>query len=313
MAGALVTLPLLDPHRVPPWLGWRLCFVLGSLLGLGILLIRSRIPESPRWLMTHGRHQEAERIVAHIEETVKRTHALAELPAVDGSIEIRELRQPNFLTVARELVVTYPQRTVLGATLMVSQSFLYNAIFFSYALVLSRFYGVAAGRVGLYILPFAAFNFCGPLLLGRLFDSIGRRPMISFTYGTSGVLLCLTGWLFAQGQLTATSQTLLWSAVFFFASAGASSAYLTVSEVFPLEIRAMAIACFFVVSQGAGVAAPWIFGKLIQSSAISVFYGYLLGAGMMIAAALVTLRFGVRAERRSPEEIATPLSARRRS
>lgn len=193
---------------------------------------------------------------------------------------------------------------------MVTQSFLYNAIFFTFALVLLKFYSVPAGSMGLYVLPFAVVNFLGPLLLGRYFDTIGRKPMIAFTYGISGVLLAVAGYLFWQGHLTALTQMIAWSVVFFFASAAASSAYLTVSEVFPIEIRAMAIAFFFVVGQGAGTLAPWLFGKLIETSATSVFYGYLVAAGLMGLGAIAAMIFGVKAERQALEHIAAPLSAR---
>jgi MFS family permease len=192
---------------------------------------------------------------------------------------------------------------------MVTQSFLYNAVFFTYALVLSKFHHVPPQSVGWYLLPFAVFNFLGPLLLGRLFDTVGRRVMLTVTYGTAGVLMAFTGYLFAQDYLTAATQTMAWSVTFFFASAGASAAYLTVSEIFPLEIRAMAIAFFFIVGQGAGVLSPWFFGHLIESSASSVFVGYLVGAALMVGGALIAFVYGVDAERRSLEEIAKPLSA----
>jgi MFS family permease len=199
---------------------------------------------------------------------------------------------------------------VLGLTLMSTQAFLYNAIFFTYALVLGTFYGVSSSSVGLYIFPFAVGNFLGPLLLGRWFDTIGRRVMIAGTYIVSGVLLAITGWLFVQGMLNAVTQTIAWSTIFFFASAGASSGYLTVSEIFPLEIRAMAIAFFYAVGTGiGGTLAPWLFGNLIQNSARSVFYGDLLGAGLMIAGGVVAAVWAVPAERRSLEAVARPLSA----
>ena len=203
------------------------------------------------------------------------------------------------------------RRTLVGLALMAAQAFFYNAIFFTYALVLTDFYGIAASEVGWYLLPFAAGNFLGPLLLGRLFDTVGRRPMIALTYGLSGVLLALTGALFAAGLLSATAQTVCWTVIFFFASAAASSAYLTVSETFPLEIRALAIAFFYAVGTGiGGIGAPWLFGVLIDTgSRMSLFGGYLLGAGLMLAAAIIAARYGVAAERKPLEEVATPLSA----
>jgi MFS family permease len=203
------------------------------------------------------------------------------------------------------------QRTLVGLSLMASQAFFYNAIFFTYALVLTDFYGIAASEVGWYLLPFAAGNFLGPLFLGRLFDTVGRRPMIALTYAISGTLLALTGGLFAAGVLSATAQTVAWTVIFFFASAAASSAYLTVSETFPLEIRALAIAFFYAVGTGiGGVGAPWLFGVLIDTgSRTSLLGGYLLGAALMLAAGLIAFRYGVDAERKPLEAVATPLSA----
>jgi MFS family permease len=307
-AGSLLTLALLDPHIVAVNLGWRLCFALGAVLGLCVLLIRRYVPESPRWLMTHGRIDEANEIVSDIENTVKQQSGMSRLPEPEGSITVKETGPVGYLTVAKNLLANYPTRTILGVALMSTQAFLYNAIFFTYALVLSHFYHVPSGSVGLYILPFAVGNFFGPLLLGHFFDTLGRRVMISSTYILSGILLIITGWMFDQGMLTAVTQTICWSIIFFFASAGASSGYLTVSEVFPLEIRAMAIALFYAVGTAMGAFAPWLFGNLIQKSARSVFYGDLLGAGLMILGGIVAIFFAVNAERRSLESIATPLS-----
>jgi MFS family permease len=309
VVGALLTIPLLDPSLIAEQLGWRLCFGFGAVLGLGMIIVRRYLPESPRWLMTHGRVKEAEQIVSGIEEHVQHEAEFERLPHVEGSLTIKPNPHVTIVTVARELFKSYPSRTVLGISLMVTQSFLYNAVFFTYALVLGKFHHVAPQSVGWYLLPFAVFNFLGPLLLGRFFDTIGRRTMLTATYGIAGVLLASTGYLFAQGYLTAVTQTMAWSLTFFVASAGASAAYLTVSEIFPLEIRAMAIAFFFIVGQGAGILSPWFFGQLIESSASSVFVGYLVGAAFMMGGAMVAFVYGVDAERRSLEDIAKPLSA----
>ena len=307
--GALLTIVFLNPHLIPEHLGWRLCFGLGAVLGVSVVLVRRFIPESPRWLMTHGRVAEAEIVVSSIEDQVTREEQLASLPIPEGSITVHARPRVTLGTVARELLKTYPTRTTLGIVLMTTQSFMYNAISFTYPFVLTKFYAVPSSSIGFYILPFALGNFLGPLLLGRFFDTIGRKPMISFTYAVAGCLLAITGYLFWQGALSSVTQTLAWSCVFFFASAGASAAYLTVSEIFPMEIRAMAIAFFFIVAQGAGILAPWLYGKLIEGSASSIFFGYLLGGSLMLVGALVELLMGVKAERQSLESIATPLSA----
>ena len=262
--------------------------------------------------MTHQRVEEAETVVSKIEDQILREERLASLPPPEGSMTVHSRSHATLGNVARQLLHAYPRRTALGIVLLTTQSFTYNAISFTYPFVLTKFYDVPANNIGLYILPFALGNFLGPLVLGRYFDTVGRKPMISFTYAFAGCLLAVTGYLFWQGAFTAVTQTLAWSAIFFFASAGASAAYLTVSEIFPLEIRAMAIACFFVVAQGTGIVAPWLFGKLIETSAQSVFYGYLLGAGMMLTGALVELWLGINAEGRSLESIAMPLSAQKR-
>ena len=308
-AGALLTLLLLNPAIVPESIGWRLCFVFGAVLGVAIVIVRRVIPESPRWLMTHGRVPDAEAIVSKIERQVSQDCGTA-LAEPDGTITVHPRPHATIAMVARELFQSYPRRTALGIGLMVTQSFMYNAISFTYPLLLTKYYAVSTSHVGLYILPFALGNFLGPLLLGRFFDTIGRKPMISLTYGIAGILLMLTGYLFWVGSLTLSTQMLLWSVMFFFASAGASAAYLTVSEVFPMEIRAMAIAFFFVVAQGAGVVAPWLYGMLIESSATSVFYGYLGAAVLMLLGAVIELWLGINAEGQPLEQLAAPLSLR---
>jgi MFS family permease len=308
--GAILSVYLLDPEVLAPDMGWRLAFGSGAVLGLVILYLRRFLPESPRWLMLHGQPGEAARVVSEIEARVVASERVT-LPPVTATLALGDTHRTTMVSVARTLLRDYPGRTTLGLVLMAAQAFVYNAIFFTYALVLTRFYGVEADKVGLYILPFAVGNFLGPLLLGPLFDSVGRKAMIFATYGLSGVLLALTGWMFAEGLLTATTQTAMWSVVFFFASAAASAAYLTVGECFPLEIRALTIALFYAFGTLlGGVGGPWLFGVLIASeSPQQIVLGYMLGAAVMIVAALVTLRLGVRAECRSLEEVAPPLSA----
>jgi MFS family permease len=308
--GAAASIVLLDPEVLAPDLGWRLAFLIGAVLGLVILLMRLWIPESPRWLMTHGRADEAEATVTAIENEFRaRGHRFGDEP-----LPVIRLRARSFTPlkeVARTLFVVQRGRTLVGLSLMVAQAFFYNAIFFTYALVLTDFYGIRADHIGWYILPFAAGNFLGPVLLGRLFDTIGRRPMIAATYAISGVLLAGAGYLFAIGALSAMSQTIAWMVIFFFASAAASSAYLTVSETFPLEVRALAIAFFYAIGTGiGGVGGPWLFGALIDSgSRWSVFGGYLLGSALMLAAALIAARWAVAAERKSLESVSRPLAA----
>jgi MFS family permease len=306
--GSLSTLVLLDPHFFPINLGWRVGFGIGAILGLIIIFYRNHVPESPRWLVTHGHQDEADRVVREIEAEFENEGK--RLDAVQETITLRPRNDIGFGLIARTMVRTYPGRSLLGLTLMVSQAFLYNAIFFTYALVLTRFYGVAGDRTGLYLLPFAVGNFLGPVLLGPLFDTVGRKAMISATYSISALLLALTGWLFAHDYLSATSQTVLWTVIFFFASAASSSAYLTVSEVFPLEMRGLAIALFYALGTTVGgTAAPWFFGWLIQSgSRFYVFYGYLFASGLLAVAVVVTLMFGVKAEGASLESVADPLS-----
>jgi MFS family permease len=309
--GALGAVAALDPTIIPPELGWRAAFVIGGLIGLVVLFLRRFIPESPRWLMTHGRPEEADRVVAGLERRVAEETGRALPPVPDKPLRLYRHRGGWFWPSLRVLVANYRRRTVLGVVLMASQAFCYNAVFFTYALILTRFYGVPSGRVGLFILPFAAGNFLGPLLLGRLFDSLGRRVMITATYILSGVLMAVVGWLFAQGVLDASQQTLAWTVIFFFASAAASSAYLTVGETFPLEVRAVAIAVFYAFGTAlGGIAGPAVFGALIATGAREeILWGYLLGGGLMILGGLVEAAIGVTAERRSLEEVAPPLSS----
>jgi MFS family permease len=307
--GALAAIVLLDRAVIDPEHGWRAAFLIGALLAGIVFFMRLWLPESPRWLMTHGRAAEAEAVVTDIEQRLRAEgHALA--PAPLPKVRLRSRSHTPLADVAQTLIHVHRQRTLVALALMAAQAFFYNAIFFTYALVLTTFYGIASEHVGWYILPFAAGNVLGPLLLGRMFDTIGRRPMIAFTYLMSGVLLALTGWLFAQGMLSAREQTFAWSVIFFFASAAASSAYLTVSETFPLEIRALAIALFYAVGTGiGGVIGPLLFGALIDTgSRMSLFGGYLLGAVLMIVAAAVMWRWGVAAERKPLEQVARPLA-----
>ncbi|GAB1820614.1 MFS transporter [Herbidospora sp. RD11066] len=303
--GALVAIPLLNPEVLPEDIGWRVLFGLGAILGIGILLIRRLVPESPRWLFIHGKDEEAERIVTDIEESVHK-----ELPKVDQRITVNQRDHTPLSEVAVTLVKKYPRRTVVGLSLFVGQAFLYNSIFFTYALVLAKFFGVPDGSTPWYLIPIAIGNFLGPLLLGHFFDTIGRRPMIAGSYVLSGLLLVGTALLFDAGALDATTLTICWMVVFFFASAGASSAYLTVSEIFPMETRALAIALFYAVGTGlGGIIGPVLFGRLVESEQVGqVTIGYLVGAGLMIAAGLVQWFLGIEAARRSLEDIAEPLS-----
>jgi MFS family permease len=292
-------------------LGWRLAFLIGPVLGAVILVVRRNLPESPRWQVMNGRVEEAERSISYIEQEVEATGAT--LPPLDESkaIELRPTEKIGYVALTRVLFRDYPSRSVLGAALMISQSFLYNAIFFTYTLVLGKFYGVPSGSTPLYLIAFAAGNLLGPLTIGHFFDTIGRKTMIAGTYILSGVLLAISAVLFNAGLLNAITQTIAWCIIFYFASAGASSAYLTVSEIFPLEVRAKAIAVFFAIAQCFGALGPVIYGALIGdgSEPFRLFLGYLLGAAVMIGGGLVAWFLAVDAEGKSLEDIATPLSA----
>jgi MFS family permease len=304
--GAGGSLVLLNPALINPAIGWRLAFLIGATIGLVILVMRLWIPESPRWLVTHGMPQAADAVVRGIEAQFG--HNGAATP--QQKIRLRMRDHTPLAEVARVLFETYRQRTLVGLSLMAAQAFFYNAIFFTYALILTDFYHTPADRVGWYILPFAAGNVLGPILLGRLFDTVGRKTMIASTYAISGLLLAVTADLFSRDLLTAQTLTIAWMTVFFFASAAASSAYLTVSEIFPLEIRALAIAFFYAIGTAAGgIAGPILFGMLIDTgSRGSVAVGYLVGSVLMIGAAAAEALWGVAAERKSLETVAKPLA-----
>jgi len=308
--GSLASLVLLNESLFAKDIGWRIAFGMAAAMGLAILLVRRNVPESPRWLFLHGHEQEAERVTRDIErQVVEGTHQ--ELIPPRRTIRIRQRAPMGIGEIAGVVFRMYPKRTFVGLSLFTGQAFLYNAIFFTYALVLTDIYGVNAASVGYYLLPFAVGNFLGPLLLGRLFDTVGRKPMIAGTYILSGILLIITGILFKNGTLNATTQTVAWCIIFFFASAGASAAYLTVSEIFPMETRAMAIAFFYATGTiVGGFGGPLLFGALIQSGdPDQIFIGYLVGAIVMIAGGIVQALMGVEAAGRDLEDIAPPLSA----
>lgn len=294
-------------------LGWRLGFLLGPVLGLVIIFVRRNLPESPRWQVMNGREAAAEESITFIEHEVEASGRT--LPPVDPSkeMELTPAADIGYFALAKVLFKEFPTRSIYGATLMITQSFLYNAIFFTYTIVLLKFFHVDSTSTGLYFIAFAVGNFLGPLCLGHLFDTLGRKKMIAGTYILSGALLAVSACLFNAGLLTAATQTIAWCVIFFFASAGASAAYLTVSEIFPLEVRAKAIAVFFAIAQAFGALGPIIYGALIGdgSDPHNLFIGYLLGSGVMVLGGCVTIAFGVAAEGKSLEDIATPLAARR--
>ena len=311
IGGSLLAVLMLNTNIFPTDLGWRLSFVLGAVIGLAVLLVRRNVPESPRWLFIHGREEEAEKIVSEIEETVEKQTGKPLPEAQEEPLTVRQRRTIPLLTIIRSVVTMYPRRTILGLSLFVGQAFLYNSILFGFANLLSLYFHTPSGNVPYYLAVFAVGNFAGALLLSPLFDIVGRKPMIAGTYLLSGVLLIVTGLLFKEHQLDDISFTACACVVFFFASAGASAAYLTVSEVFPMETRALCIAVFYAVGTAiGGVIGPQVFSRLINTESYDqVFLAFGLGAVMMIIGGVAELLFGVKAERRSLEDIAKPLTA----
>ena len=307
--GSLASLVLLDPDWFPLNIGWRISFGLAAVMGLAILLVRRNVPESPRWLFLHGYDEEAERVTRDIERQVVASTGQELIPP-RRTIRVKQRPPIGIGEIARVVFRLYPKRTFVGFSLFTGQAFLYNAIFFTYALVLTKVYGVNPSTVGLYLLPFAVGNFAGPLLLGRFFDTVGRKPMIAGTYILSGILLIITGFLFGNGTLNATTQTIAWCVIFFFASAGASAAYLTVSEIFPMETRAMAIAFFYAIGTiVGGFGGPLLFGFLIQGGKPGqIVIGYLVGAAVMIIGGVIQALMGVESAQRDLEDVAPPLS-----
>jgi MFS family permease len=291
--------------------GWRLAFVIGGVIGAGVLFVRRFVPESPRWLMTHGDPGDADAVMREIEQRVEASTGRP-LPKPEGKkLRLRTDVHAWFAPAVQALFSTYKRRTILGVALMGSQAFCYNAVLFTYALILTHFYRVPDASAGLYLVPFALGNFAGPVVLGRLFDSIGRKTMITLTYVVSGVLLTATGVLFGAGALSAVGLMAAWTVTFFVASAAASSAYLTVGESFPLEVRAVAISVFYALGTGiGGIAGPAVFGSLLESGERSgIRFGHLLAGALMIGAGLVEWGLGVPAERKPLEEVAPPLSS----
>ncbi|MFC8388847.1 MFS transporter [Streptomyces sp. NPDC057238] len=309
VGGSLLSILALNTDIFPADIGWRLTFALGAVLALVILLVRRHVPESPRWLLIHGRDEEAERIVGDIEQRVE-AERNEPLPRAEGELTIHQRGNVTFAEIARTVFAKYRRRSALGFSLFIGQAFLYNAITFGFGAILTTFFDVPSGDTGYYFAVIAAGNFLGPLLLGKLFDTVGRRVMISGTYLLSGLLLFGTAWLFDRGSLDATTMTACWCAVLFFASAGASSAYLTVSEVFPMETRAMSIAFFYAIGTAAGgISGPLLFAKLTETGVVGdTVLAFQIGAGLMCAAGLVAAFLAVKAERRSLEDIAAPLS-----
>ncbi len=309
--GSGASLLLLNTGIASPAFSWRLAFAIGAAIGIVVLFMRRYVPESPRWLMIHAEEGEADRVVDQIEREVTHNHPEI-LPPVERSMKLVARKRTPFREIWNSMVKQNARRSALGFGLMVTQAFFYNAVLFTYGLLLLRYYHVSAQKLGIFLVPLALGNFLGPLTIGRLFDTVGRKPMIAITYIGSGVLLAITAWLFRIGALTALTQAICWSVVFFVASSAASSAYLTVSEVFPLEIRAIAISIFYAFGTLTGGAlGPWIYGRIVGTgSRTLLFWGYLIGAAVMICGGLTEVWLGVNAERKSLEDVARPLACR---
>ncbi|HEX4230664.1 MAG TPA: MFS transporter [Bryobacteraceae bacterium] len=305
--GAGASLLLLNTGLVPPAFSWRLAFLIGASIGIVVLVVRRHVPESPRWLLIHGKEGEADKVVSEIERKVSHGQ---ESPPADKMIKLAQRKSTPLHEIWDAMVRQHGRRSLLGFTLMVTQAFFYNAVLFTYGLVLLKYYGVSAGKLGLFLVPLALGNWLGPILLGRLFDTVGRKAMIAGTYIGSGVLLAITAGLFRCGVLTAFTQAVCWSATFFIASSAASAAYLTVSEIFPLEIRAVAISIFYACGTLAGgVAGPAIYGYIVGTGSRSLlFWGYIAGALVITGGGFAELWLGVNAERKSLEDVARPLA-----
>jgi MFS family permease len=302
---------LLDSGLLPPTFSWRLAFLIGALIGIVVLALRRHVPESPRWLMIHREKGEAETVVDEIEQKASGGR-VQELPPANETIKLAVRKTTPLREIWEAMAKQQRRRSLLGFTLMVSQAFFYNAVLFTYGLVLLRYYGVSGEKLGLFLVPLALGNWLGPITIGRLFDTIGRKPMIAVTYIGSGVLLAITAWLFRLGVLTAFTQAICWSVTFFVASSAASAAYLTVSEIFSLEIRAVAISIFYACGTlVGGVAGPALYGYIVGTGSRSLlFWGYIAGAVLIAGGGFVELWLGIDAERQSLEHIARPLACR---
>ena len=308
--GSVAALFLLSGHGPPRWLGWRLAFGIGGTLGLGVLLLRLAVPESPRWLMLRGRETRAGSIVDDIERRVGQT--AGKLPPPTGDkLRLKVRDHTPWREIFGNMLGQNRARSLLGLVLMAGQAFFFNAVFFTFGLMAKKFFRVDDANLPLQLLPFAVASFLGPMVLGPLFDKVGRKTMITVTYGAAGLLLAVVASFFAKGVLGLIGVTIAFTAIFFIASSAASAAYLTVSEIFPLEIRALAIAIFYAIGTFlGGVGAPVLLGYLIASgSQVRVALGYLLGAALMIAGSICEYCIGVEAAGKSLESVSKPLQS----